>query len=299
MPDDSLVIDPPASNGPATVLTRTGPRVDRIGNLVPVINEPGRVAQVDKWLLSVDPAYQRLRLNMARVLRIAANWSWVKCGVLRASEREDGHIFVFDGQHRLEGAKRVAWIKHLPCIIFPLGSVTEEAIGFLACNADRKIPTLAEQYRALILAGDPQAISAGRFAELAGRRLSAPSGPHTISCVSDLMRAIQADEAALERVWPLITELCHQQAMTARIVRAVHSLERRMPEGTSLMDKLYYDRVLRLGVHDILQSIKVWVMAEGNAGERTCAEGLCVAVNKGLKTARLDIDWSRRLGTPI
>lgn len=276
-----------------TVLTTAGLR--RGGRwqqaYVPVKNEPGELLRIDKHQLHVDHAYQR-RLWPERIARMAANWSWVSCGTLQVSHRGDHRYFIIDGQHRWEASKLVPSISDLPCLSFELDEVHDEAIGFLAANTERKFPSLAEQFKALMIAQDPVAIAANRLAESCGRRVTAPAGPSSISCVAEFFRLIQTNPIATERAFPVVARVCNGYALTARLLRGMVSLERRMPAKQSLSDPRWVERLDHVGYEALHTSIRGLIMLEGNGSERSCAEGVLRAMNKGLRIP-LQIDFSR------
>jgi hypothetical protein len=184
-------------------------------------------------------------------------------------------------------------VRSLPCLRFELDMVKDEAIGFLACNTERKFPSLAEQFKALIIAEDRAALVAKELADSAGRHVSAPSGPTNISAVSEFIRLIQADELAVKRVWPVLSGLCRGRAMTARMMRGVVGLERRMPRGQTLGHDSYWGaRILRVGYDQIDQSIRQLALIEGSASERACAEAIARMINRG-RGNTLNINWER------
>jgi len=290
---DGLAAQQSATPRKPTVLTtaglRRGGRWQQV--FVPVKNEPGELLQIDKRNLHIDPAYQR-RLWPDRVARMAANWSWVSCGALIVSHRGDHQYFIIDGQHRWEAARLVPSIKDLPCLCFELDEVRDEAVGFLAANTERKHPSLAEQFKALIIADDPVAKAAHDLAQSCGRRISAPSSAETISCVSEFFRLLQQSREATERVFPVIAKLCEGEPMQGRILRGIVSLERRMPQRHSLSDRRWAERLEHVGYNAILATIKNAINLEGGGSERACAEGVERAINKGLRNP-LAIDWSK------
>lgn len=289
--DNSETISLPA----ATVLTgaRTG-RFKR--NFVPVKNEPGVQMAIDKRLLHIDPEYQR-KLNERLVGRIAANWSWVSCGVIEVSQRPNSEMyFVIDGQHRWKASTYLTAITDLPCIVFALDTVVDEATGFLAANTERRMPTLADQFKALLTTEDQTAIQALRLAEAHSRRIGAPSGPGTISCVSDFLHCINTNAAAMQRVFPILAQISAGRPMPGRLIKGFHALERRMPPGESLADERWRQRLVHVGYEELIQSMKVVVTLENRASERALANGILRAINRGLRNNALvvNLDVVRR-----
>jgi ParB-like nuclease domain len=293
--NDTASVDTDTTPTAPTVLTPAGYR--RGGGrfqhtFIPVKNEPGQLVMVSKLRLHVDHRYQRTRLSQDRITRFAANWSWVSCGALIVCRRSETDFWIIDGQHRWEAAKRVRAVSELPCLCFELDDVRDEAIGFLAANTERKPPTLAEQFKALLLAGDPLAIHIKELADQAERAITAPAGSTTISCVAELMRWSYQDRAALDRVWPVIVKLCEGRALMARTVKGLVALERRMPQGQTLNGERWGRRILTIGYDDIHAGMKTMVMIENHSGERVLGEGIQRAINRGLREP-LVIEWAK------
>lgn len=270
---------------PKSVLIPTGPNRNgdnRRRGWVPLRNEPGQFMMIPKRRLGIDNHYQR-KVNPRLVGRIMANWSWVACGVIEVTTRDGGATwFIVDGQHRWQAALPLDAINELPCLCFDLDEVRDEAIAFLATNSERRLPSLADQFNALCVAGDPTALVAQKLAGAYSRQIKAPASATTVSCVSDFLRCLQTNRAAMERVFPVMAELCAGRPMPGRIFRAMHGLERRM-YNESLSDPRWRKRIGNIGLDEVLDSIKRIVQIEGVASDRACAQGLLRAVNKSLK----------------
>jgi len=267
----------------STVLTPTKRRGDRSyqGMWVPLKNEPGEMMRIDKNFLTIDPRYQR-RLDEMFVGRIAANWSWVSCGALEVSKRPgDPKWFVFEGQHRLRAAMLVPEIVDIPCISFQLDTVRDEAIGFLAANTERKTPTVRDRFKALLMAGDPIAHKIDALVTSYSREIGVASNAQQITCVSALAAMMQDNAAAMERVFPVVADVCAGQPITAQMLRAFHWLERCMPRGESLSDQKYFHRAQRVGYSEITLSIREARALTRKTGSAVYATGLMRALNKG------------------
>lgn len=250
---------------------------------VPVKNEQGKLLKVDKRLLYIDPEYQR-RINERLVARIVANWSWISCGTLLVSQRPGlGTYFVIDGQHRWKAATYLSSVQEMPCLSFELDTVRDEALGFLASNTERRIPTLRDQFKALLVTGDTAAQTLFDLTDKYSRTIAAPSGPTTISCVSDCMRLLRESEATFKRIYPLASELCAGHPMTGRLLRGLHYLDQHMPSKHNLTAEYWRNRITHVGYEQIQINIKQMCMFENKGDNRTCAAGILRALNKGLQ----------------
>lgn len=91
----------------------------------------GEFRQIPKFSLLFDQSYQR-DLIKERVLKIQREFSWFSFGVLTVVQREDDYYYVVDGQHRLKATHDLKLIRTVPCLVFRLTSVQQEAMAFLA-----------------------------------------------------------------------------------------------------------------------------------------------------------------------
>ncbi len=263
-------------------------------HFVPLKNTPGELVKINKMELHVDPKYQR-PVNQRAVIRIANNWSWLACGVLTISFRKNASYFIVDGQHRWEAAKLLKEVKELPCLAFELDSVKDEAIGFLANNAERRVPDRLSQHNALLLADDPIAKVADELAREGGRRIGKPSDKTHLACLGTLVGCIRVDEQAIRKVWPIITQLARDRPLAGHLIHGIWGLERRMPKGFSLTDRKWHDRLVAIGEQELLRSMRTTTLLEGKVGENILAQGIARALNKGLKGNHINIDFSKRM----
>lgn len=110
--------------------------------------------------LGIDPAYQRSIDNgesQGLIRRIAVHWDWGLCQPLTVAKRDDGSLWVVDGQHRLAAARIRGDIYDLPCVVSLSGSVQDEASAFVAMNSQRKKLKPIDLFNAALAAGDEDA----------------------------------------------------------------------------------------------------------------------------------------------
>lgn len=146
-------------------------------DFLPAIGAPPSIEWVAPARLLVDHSYQRSIDNTASqklIATIARAWDWRLCVPLLLSRRADG-LYVIDGQHRAEGAKRRSDVPFLPCCIGEYASTTEEAETFIASNAKRCAVSRFDQWRAALLAGDAGAAAIAQVVAHAGLTLSGAS----------------------------------------------------------------------------------------------------------------------------
>lgn len=148
--------------------------------------------------LNVDDTYQRsIAETKAQQLitRIAKGWDWRLFQPLSVARRNNGDLFVIDGQHRLAAARLRSDLPHLPCVVSNFGGVEDEATAFAAMNRQRRAMSKLETYRAELAAGEPQALLAMRLIERAGLGLAKTTNPQSwapgqIDCIGGVVRVI-------------------------------------------------------------------------------------------------------------
>ena len=131
-----------------------------------LIGTPPTLEWIGCERLQIDERYQRATAG-AHSQRIVAGmlkcWDWRLCQPLAVSRRDDGGLFVVDGQHRLVGARSRGDIAHLPCVVTSHEGHADEAHTFVALNLRRQKLSQGDVFNAMIAAGD---VDAQRVAEL-------------------------------------------------------------------------------------------------------------------------------------
>lgn len=125
--------------------------------------------------LLVDEAYQRsleASNSVTLIRRIAMHWDWGLCQPLFVARRDDGKLYVVDGQHRLEAAKLRADIWQLPCVVTSFETSADEAAAFVALNQQRRPLTQLDLFKAALAAGDFESSQIALSIEEAGLTLA-------------------------------------------------------------------------------------------------------------------------------
>ena len=264
-------------------------KVKRYGWII--TDKPGVLMDINKSDLFVDPAYQRdVRTKDAKVTAIAAAWSWIACGAIIVGMRNDeARMYVIDGQHRVLAAMKRADISTLPCIVFETDGPVQEAQGFLQANTYRKAMQYADQFKARVVAGDEMVIRVNDLVLQHGRVVASYSGPSTMGCARALLEAALLDWPVVERIYPIISELCAGRTISQQILVGLFYIERQESNGKSLLSKRWRDRLNKVGAEALETGARKMAGYAGANGARIWARGMVDVLNRGLRDDLLEI----------
>ncbi len=225
----------------------------------PIVGDPPAIQWVAIERLVVDTSYQRTADNRRRersIATIASHWDWRLCQPLMVSNRA-GQFFVIDGQHRRIAAERRGDIPHLPCSIFTLESLQDEALLFVAANSTRKTMTPTDRFRGAVVGGDPQAVVIDRLVREAGLSIGVGGGgavdgkPGQMSNVRGMVRALNSYGAqTVSAALTAIGEAWGDQVLTrpGLLFAAIVNVFRKAPDG---FDADLFNRALRSAENDL------------------------------------------------
>lgn len=122
-------------------------------------------------LLVVDDSYQREITDEGRtkVRRIAAEFDWDRFAPVVVAPIVGGRYAIVDGQHRTTSAQ-LAGFDSVPCSII-LADRRKQAIAFDAINGNVTRVTPAQRFRAMVAAGDVEALRIDAVCSRAGVRV--------------------------------------------------------------------------------------------------------------------------------
>jgi hypothetical protein len=148
------------------------------------------IESIPASMLRVDPSIQR-EVEEPQVRYLVREWSDVSCGVLTGSRRDDGIVYLVDGQQRMTAKMRTD-----PNYVFTVQvhvglSITEEANLFVAMNKNRKAVAAFYVYRSEILNGDKSALAIQK-AVTSVDAIVAPrnGGIKRVTCISSMKRVV-------------------------------------------------------------------------------------------------------------
>lgn len=255
-----------------------------------VLDVPGEFHWIPKQQLNIDHAYQRENVSLARVRYIASAFSWLAFGVILVVQREDGTFWVYDGQHRKLAADARSDVQVLPCLVFRLASIEEEAGAFMGSNATRGPVGAVDKFKAMLVAKKELAISLVEILAATGHRVAKGNGGSVVDCIAKLLSVMSANRVLFRDMWPVIVYIADGSHISEDLVGGIIALERHLAatEQGSLRDQHNIETLMRVGHAAIMKSIRDTKVAEGG-GDLSRCKGIVKCLNKGRSTRRISI----------
>lgn len=251
---------------------------------------PGSPKSLPKDALHVDHSYQREAVSNSRILTMAREWYWWACAPLIVALRPSGEYVVIDGQHRLLAACKIQSIVLLPCHVFLVASVEEEARMFYTINVLRKAVTSYEKYKSLNRADDAEVAAVRQMVEETGYKISQNESPFTVRCISSLRSWHQKSPEVCRAVWKAASGFHAGEPIKEAVFRGLCYVEwqlSRIGGGLSALTPQNLAKLNDLGPSAIMQSINRARTYYTVGGERVEAQGIVDLLNKGRRTRRL------------
>lgn len=254
------------------------------------LGDSGEFRLVPKEDLKVDHKYQR-DANLTKVKRLASRLDWRGFGVLIVMRRASGALYVVEGQHRKLAADLRDDIDRVPCLIFDSTGAMAEAPIFILTNADRKPVSAVAKFKAAIVAKQPGALAVQALVDKTNRTISSNTGAVSIACVKLLVDYFEgSDGPIITKLWPLLIALCEGRAFHDRLVQSLVYIDKHLPEGESLTDKRWEDRLLKIGGASLAAAMTSAQAFYAKGGARVWASGVVNRINKGLSRNKLVLD---------
>lgn len=246
----------------------------------------GRFAEIHKKLLNIDAKYQRTA-NEPKILKICSNWYWPGCGVILVARRRDGTYWVFDGQHRVLGALRRSDIEELPCMVYDLPDVSDEAAAFLIANLLRKPMTAHQSFFAAVVSGDEAALIVVRACSRVGLdigsdpKLVRKDMPNTTRAIGMLLKiATDSGEHVLGMILQACVEICTDRPISQVLLASLHVIHQRIEDGVS---PRLIQRFATVGPAELEKKAREYASMCGGGGSTSWAKGMIEIANRGLQ----------------
>lgn len=245
-----------------------------------ISGRPGEFHWIDKDDLSVDFTYQRDKLNNNRISEFASNWCWAKCGALSVAIRNN-EWYVIDGQHRKLAADKRSDIQKLPCLIFELDGVSEEARAFVNINSSKTAIQSFDRFKAMIVGKDETAIGLNKLFESTGHRASKGSDIKDVCCLMLAWRLYGKDKDLFTDVWLLAAEINQECQIRDHVLRSLYYTEVAARKiKLSIVNGPVRSFLIKMGGLSLGAMIKKEVNIVGLGGARVESNALIKAINK-------------------
>ena len=204
---------------------------------IPVGNKVFVIVPVED--LHIDESYQRPIQN--HVKTIAQEWDDMKCDPLKINFREDGNIYVWDGQHRL-AALRMMGVDYVLCVI-TVGLTQEEEAALFGCQGDGiKKPNPYDIFKAHVCAGEEIDTAIKNMCDNYG--LTVNRNSKTASNLTCLTLARKIFERGESEYFNWVLELLDKakwnefsQAHCHRVINALYEIRKIYEEEISFIQK--------------------------------------------------------------
>jgi hypothetical protein len=177
--------------------------------------------------LKVDMSYQR-SVSPDRVSSIAKNFNQQALGIVTLSIRENGELYIIDGQHRIEALKKMGKgnIQINAVVLFDL-SIQDEANLFLIMNDNRTKPKKYDLHKAASASGNEITTSIDATLASLGLRIFDRPGDGNIRAVGTVHKvSSKIGLEKLEKVLKVMMEAngSHSSSLKAEYIEAVSAI---------------------------------------------------------------------------
>lgn len=240
--------------------------------------------------LEVDRRVQRDDLNDAKIRKIEAKFNPDALGVIFVSRRKDRGLYIIDGWHRTEVAKRKDPDFELTCHVFEGLTVVQEAHMFLDLNTSSQ-PTMLERYKVSLSAEDPDAMEIEQITTSRGWKIHPIPAPSHIQAIGavyrihELSKKVEAEPHLLDATLFVITRAwgVDQEASQAVILEGIARVIAKYGDRMSLNTLYERLRDLKGGARDLHRRAQALADTRNGRVTNAVAELVVVAYNKNAR----------------
>ena len=245
-----------------------------------IMDKPGELMWIPKRELKINHKYQRPP-NGQKITLITKEFYWVGLATLTVARRH-GKYWVIDGQHRLEAVQRLSKIGDVPCIVFEMENIREEAFAFLLANAGRKPVTAIEKHAAALCSGDPIAVFVQKEIDSNTLVIKKHATAGTIACLSLCYRLSKIDKSAFSSVLKLCTRICNgsEMSVSEKLLHALWFVNSRSVDGLGC-DRLV-ERICKVGAQRLLDAANRASAFYKKGGETVWGKAIMEEINSNI-----------------
>lgn len=240
---------------------------------------------INKNKLKIDSRYQRDASDQ-KVMKIVKFFDWKKFGVLSVSERPDGFFWIIEGGHRARAAFYRDEIKELPCLVFEMENLAEEAEVFFGMNTFRTNVAAYNKFTAQLTYGDKDALTVQAILNKHGYELTRHSTnkPGSIQAIGTMMQLVKRDSELFDRVFDLAKKISANNAIPAYLLRGIFCLAIKMlQKNIDIFENGYKEKLLSYNLDAIHMTINSEKLIKKSGGELVEASALLSIINENKK----------------
>jgi len=231
--------------------------------------------------LNIDPAYQRDEVSIANTRALARTLRWDSFGVVVVFEREDGSLWVVDGQQRILALRLRGDFpaRGIPARVFKSRGPAHEAEAFLAMNTGRKPVRAAEKYHAGVLSNhEPEREIDVWFRSIGIEVRRRAHNADVVDFPAIFMLTWMHDTANAKKAIEIQRRIVDDGPMRAMIHKGIWYLLRNGIDVGADVDRIKMNG----GAIAIVHSIHAYQILLANSGKSfaTCGGGLLSLLNK-------------------
>jgi hypothetical protein len=224
---------------------------------------------IHKNKLTIDTEHIQRHQVEDRVLEIASKFSWAMFIALVVVRRPDGVLSVVEGGTRLRAARKRTDITTVPCLVFDINSLSEEARLFYRLNTERTKVGSRDQYKALLTAGDELALKLKQLVEGAGYSVesTATTKAYAFDALETLLRLLRQNEAAARNTFHALAKAAKGARIDNDCLKGLYYVATRA-EG-EVFSAQNVERLEDTGIAGIRKAIKEREALTQKGGEKT------------------------------
>lgn len=251
-------------------------------------SQPGTFMMLPKQQLNIDGRYQRDSVSETKVLQIARRWDWMLIGVVIVVRRSDGTFWVVDGGHRTRASFYRDDVTEMPCMVYELDAVSDEAKAFLGKNLMVTNVSSVDKHKAAVCAEDDTALIAAKILDSLGIEVAnAATTFNQLKCINTFTNMVRVDQALARRVLVFVLQQTEGKAASSIVLRGIFALCIRLRDRVDVLSK-YGDKLARHSQKEMEVRIRQMRAECGKGGEKVEALAMLSLINKG---SRKKLEW--------
>jgi len=234
---------------------------------------------IDKADLRIDKRYQREAVSKKKILNIVRDFDWRLFGTISVIQRNDGKFYIYDGGHRWRGSMYRNSITALPCMVFKLDNLSEEASVFYKKNTLKSGMSPYQRFKALVVAEDTLALKTKEMLDSCGYSPAATQGtPLDFRPIGTFLKMVNTNENAALQTLELCAAIADEKDnIQVDTLRGVFYLIRNLSENICVGKNR--SKLISFGIRAIEASIKREKIIVGKGGERVEAKAILDMIN--------------------